>query len=90
MSFEIAGTLLAAGIQGLMLSIVGSSTSCKVTLGDQAKPTEPTFLNASSLIDFAAPANATGKEKLVNIFSCNYNLKISVNLKQFFKRKKDI
>ena len=68
MSFEIVGTLLAAGIQGLMLSIVGSSTSCKVTLGGVAKPTDPTFLNATRLFDFEAPANATGKDKLVSVF----------------------
>jgi hypothetical protein len=72
MSFEIIGTLLAAGIQGLMLSLVGSSTSCDVTLRP-AKATEPTFINATSLIEFAAPTNATGKDKLVNKLYSNLN-----------------
>jgi hypothetical protein len=72
MSFEIIGTLLAAGIQGLMLSLVGSSTSCDVTLRP-AKSTKPAyFLNATSVIEFDAPANATGKDKLVNKFYSSF------------------
>ena len=71
MSFEIIGTLLAAGIQGLMLSLVGSSTSCDVTLRP-AKSTKPTFFNATSVIEFAAPANATAKDKLVTKLNSNF------------------
>ena len=67
MCFEIIGTLLAAGIQGLMLSIVGSTTSCKVTLA-AFYPTEPNMVNSTeSLMHLEAPQNATGKDKLVRI-----------------------
>ena len=68
MCFEIFGTLLAAGIQGLMLSIVGSSSSCKVTLS-AFNPTQSNFLNSTSYVDLIASKNATGKDKLVRILN---------------------
>jgi hypothetical protein len=84
MSFEIIGTLLGVIVQGLMLSIYGSSTSCDQSL----QSTEQT-----RSVDYETQANATGKDKLVskNHFQlcCHIGFKFSKNLFSF-SRKKDI
>ena len=57
MSFEIIGTLLGVIVQGLMLSIYGSSAACDQSL----KSTEQI-----KAVDYETQANATGKDKLVS------------------------
>ena len=87
MSFEIIGTLLAAGIQGIMLSIVDSSTSCKVTMTASLSTPPNLYLNSTDYADLAAASNATGKDKLVCIYKIapNYTSKI---LRFFFKERR--
>ena len=50
MTFEIIGTLLGVIVQGVMLSVVGSTTSCEQALE----------------VDYNTQANPSGKDKLVN------------------------
>ena len=63
MSFEIIGTLLGVIVQGLMLSIYGSSTACDQSL----QSTEQI-----KAVDYDTQANATGKDKLVSLVVLSY------------------
>ena len=57
MTFEIIGTLLGVIVQGVMLSIVGSSTPCEIALGEE---------NITN--DIQTMSNDTSKDKLVNSY----------------------
>lgn len=76
-AFEIIGTLLAAAIQGVMLSIVGSSSGChNATLGALIPTPSNIYSNESSYMPMLrqAPNNSSGKSTIVCVLFFRVNL----------------
>lgn len=67
MVFEVFGVLLAALIQGIIISIYGSKVDCDVTtLGKRS--TMPFLTNSSLIYNIEDDNNVSNSNKLVRIY----------------------